>query len=189
MTAPPTAEGLLGLLPAQETPKLRAILPSAGDPFNWIGLAFRASTEARAAATAGRSTDARAWATVALAVYAHLANPQSQVNAMMLRSFLIRAFGPQSGDPVLDPEQVMAWFRASVAGTTPETAAAASATAKSQLRAGALDEVAAGRLRETIGPLREIKHRLGVIALLAQRPEVVLPADLLAWLNMRNALI
>jgi hypothetical protein len=189
MTMPPTAQDLLALLPVHEAPKLHAILPAAGEPLNWLGLAFSASTAARAGATADRAAEARAWANVALTVYEHLGDPQSQLNAMMLRAYLIRALGPQSGDALLDPERIMSWFRASVVGTTAESAAAASATTKSQLRSGPRDEAAERRLLETLTPLRQIKNRLGVIELLAQRPEVVLPADLRAWLDVRSVLV
>lgn len=40
-----------------------------------------------------------------------------------------------------------------------------------------------------MAPLRQIKNRLGVIAALAQCPEVVVPADLRAWLDIRSALV
>jgi len=58
---------------------------------------------------------------------------------------------------------------------------------KSQLGSGPRDDGATQRLLETLTPLRQIKNRLGVIAVLAQCPEVVLPADLRAWLDVRSA--
>ena len=42
-------------------------------------------------------------------------------------------------------------------------------------------------LAEVKDKLAQIKNRLGVIAVLAQCPEVVLPADLRAWLDVRSA--
>ncbi|MCP3104935.1 hypothetical protein LZ198_39325 [Myxococcus sp. K15C18031901] len=80
-----------------------------GEDFNWDALAYVAASNAREQ----RSLD---WAILALGIYDALAKQSDDaysfmLSAMHLRTWMIRELGARTGDPVLDPEIIYAWFR------------------------------------------------------------------------------
>ncbi|XXF77901.1 hypothetical protein P2318_33350 [Myxococcaceae bacterium GXIMD 01537] len=149
--------------------------PVDGEPFNWELLAFTA---------AARANEERslAWARVALGVYSALAEKASGRDstslmsaAMNLRASMIREFGAQKANEVLDPEHIVAWFHR-IAPLSIEEATRFCAQDLPTLPI------------ETIRQLRALKNALNVVDLIA-RPDLLLAhPELERWLQIKPRL-
>jgi hypothetical protein len=151
--------------------------PVEGTDFNWHGFAFTAAHMAR-------EIPSLPWARVSLRVYEELAakSPEdSRVSflhsAMNLRACMIIEFGAETGDPVLDPEAIVAHVRQAMTVSFEE---AADFTPSRDLRIENIDKI---RL------LRKIKNALGPLELIVEITDILEKhPDLGQWLQLRSNL-
>jgi hypothetical protein len=142
--------------------------------FHWLGLAEAAAHRAR--------TDLDLeWTKTALEILHQLAQSADSreresllLAAMNLRAFFIERRGPVPGDPVLDIQDLVTWFRSS----TPVSFDQAS---RDTTHWNHLDT-------EKIRALRDIKNRLAVFEGLETRGWLDPYADVREWLSLREQL-
>jgi hypothetical protein len=176
---------LLSMQPAELTAwldeaRVRRAMPAG---FNWRGLAFAAAAEARRAGAAGASAEAIAAGRIAVTASEMLGDESAQGAAMAVRAGLIQHLGALAGDPLRDPTIVHDWCRAAIGALTPDEAVLRSGRARDALAKLASAPESADAVATEIRPLRSIKNRLAILAGLGD-----LPADLTAWLAVRDRL-
>jgi hypothetical protein len=150
--------------------------PVGGKFFNWELLASTAATRAR-------EERSLPWARIALLVYGALAERASaderhsiMLSAMNLRGSLIVELGAREGDPVLDPEPIVAWFRSLATLAIEEAARLASSEDWRTIPI------------ETLLKLRYMKSALNVISLISGTGVVQKHPELENWLQLRPRL-
>jgi hypothetical protein len=150
--------------------------PVGGEFFNW---------ELFASTAAARAREERSlpWAHIALVVYGVLAERASadekhslMLSAMNLRGWLIVELGPREGDPVLDPETIVAWFQSLATMPIEE---AARRVSSEDWRTMPI---------ETLLKLRYIKSALNVVTLISGTGVVPRHPELENWLQLRPKL-
>jgi hypothetical protein len=155
---------------------------------NWRGLASGASFRARRNAEQGDTEAALAWANAALDAYERMHDESSESSAMVLRAYFIRLLGPEAGDRLRDPEAIFSWCLEAIGDLTIDEALARSNALKDAIPRVGSDPVAQEQLAKEIRPLRLIKNRLSVPAILADNPSVPLPPTIRDWLAIRPKL-
>lgn len=150
--------------------------PVGGESFNWEVFAFTA------AARAGKERSLP-WAHIALRVYDGLTSRSPAriahsfwLSAMNLRARLICDLGAQAGDPLLDPEVIVAWFQ--------RVATISVEDAERLLSSKDLGTVPQDKLLK----LRDIKNALNVLVQIAETRVAQKQPELHGWLNLRSRL-
>ncbi len=150
--------------------------PVGGENFNWEVFAFTA------AARAGEERSLP-WAHIALRVYDGLSSRSPariahsfSLSAMNLRARLIRDLGAQEGDPLLDPEVIVAWFRRMATLSVEDAGRLSSSTDLSTLP------------QDRLLKLRDLKNALNVLAQIAETRGVQKHPELQGWLRLRSKL-
>ncbi len=151
--------------------------PVGGEFFNWE---LFAST----AAAWSREEKSLPWAHIALMVYGVLAERAPvddekhslMLSAMNLRGWLIVELGAREGDPILDPETIVAWFQSLATVPIEEAARLASSEDWRIIPT------------ETLLKLRYIKSALNVVSLIYGAGGVWKHPELESWLQLRPRL-
>lgn len=161
-----------------------------GDAENWLGLAEGAALRAHASFEEGDVERGLAWSGCAVTLYDALAADVRERNAFdtygrLARLDAIRACGPLEGDELRDPAIVFQWAGA-LLGSSPAEAVGRSEAVLGRLDVGGADALDAEDVVE-LRALRLIKHRLELVALLAERVEP--PRGLGPWLLIRDRLV
>lgn len=146
----------------------------APECFNWLGLAQAAGHRAR--------TDLNLeWAAIAVALYTRLAKSNSGrkrdqllVDVMHIRAFFIKRMGSSPGHPVLDIQDLVAWFLSTLT--------------ISLAQAQRMTEHWEHLTIEEIRTLRDIKNRLAVFVNLRQDEWIEPYPELKDWLAVREQL-
>jgi hypothetical protein len=147
-----------------------------GELFNWEVFAFTA---------ASRASEERSlpWANIALRVYEGLVEREPDRaaesrthSAMNLRACMIREFGAREGDPILDPEMIVAWFRRTATLSFEEVVQLVTSL---DLRTTPID---------TLRKLRSIKNALNVLRLISRSGVLRKHPELIGWLRIRRRL-
>lgn len=155
----------------------------------WHGLADGASSKASAFVKRGKKLipiyamsvdERRDWATVALRIYAHLAQKTShrdsfEHSAMLTRCRVIELLGPAPGDPICDPRHIIAWFFERLT-MTPAEARTRTHMSRRPVDRKLLDEIAAVRVR------------LSVVKLVVRDDPSLVDSRLKEWLDIADEL-
>ena len=151
------------------------------DLVNWRAVAWIASDNAR------RKLDL-AWAEVAAAAYDVLSSDELrqgqqynyEVDAMMLKVFLIDRLGERQDHPFLDASLVVQWFLSTMSMSPPEVMSLA---ARIQTVPTSTEEY-----RTTLLELRQIKNRLKVIESIKRTDAVRSSAEVQEWCKLSHLL-
>jgi hypothetical protein len=152
--------------------------------FNWLGLAEGAADNAR------NHLELR-WAQVAINAYEYLMNTavtieeqfNYQTSEMMLRAYLISALGPLDNDPILDASVIVRWFLNRLTFTREEAIELANLW-RDQLRNQNVTEP----LMDNVRKLRQLKHQLTALAVLAESKLWKPDERVSSWLAIRHLL-
>jgi hypothetical protein len=154
----------------------------------WRLVASSAGRRARRATDAQSIDEALIWADFALVAYEQIPDESAQLGAMLLRAVLVKVFGPRPGDHIRDPEMIFAWCLDATRGVSPSEALSRSQSIKEALPGLSSDPIRSERLAKESRPLRLIKNRLGVAAVVVDRSDVRIPPAILEWLDFRERL-
>ncbi|AUX20552.1 uncharacterized protein SOCEGT47_010240 [Sorangium cellulosum] len=194
MSNEPTISQILGRGPEAIATWIELILEGREprpDGVDWPVLAQLAASDA---ISRGPSRDGLEWAKVAIAIYENMerlfdraADDSDERRVMNLRSFFIKTLGPRRGDPLLDPDLLIAWFRRTV-HTSPEDAAARAERCRDMMQRAPADAARDESWLSEMRELRRIKNVLSVLEPMTSRSDVQLDEDILEWLRARPRL-
>lgn len=153
----------------------------------WLYYAEASASRMRRARRQDRPDDALAWAKAGHAVYAYLAEEVPdhrlgfETSGEHLRVLCIHHVDERLEDPFLDPSAVFGWVRRRLSISFDE-AVERSKTWKAE--GVALLKSGRWSTQEFLC-LRRIKSMLGVLYLLVEDPNIVVPPDLMQWYALR----